>query len=252
MKNYSTVLNPVDFDVWDITKRKQWEIRMAMDCLRDYGAIHEDAEILGVGAGQEATIFHLSNEVKRVFATDLYLEAGMWKDHAPKLMMTNPSALAKVPHNPRRIIVQHADMLNLPYEDNTFDGVFSSGSIEHVGNFERVALAIAEIARVVKPGGIISLSTEWKVSGDGYGWDPNVLLFDHDTLQKYLIEPSGCECDELIVPDLDVEPASFIDIVRGNRPEVEMVLQHEGYVFTSVHLALVKPKAEVKRKRGKS
>lgn len=246
-KNYNKVLDPADFEAWGITKRKEWEVRMALDCLRDYGAVNESSEILGVGAGQEATIFHLSNDVRRVFATDLYLDAGIWKSHAPKQMMIDPSAWAgDVPHNKRRIVVQHADMLDLPYEDNTFDGVFSSGSIEHVGLFEDVQTAIKEMVRVVKPGGVISLSTEWKVSGDGHGWDPNVLLFDHETLKHYLIEPSGCTCDELIVPELDIEPASFIDIVRGRRPEIEMVLEHEGYVFTSVHIALVKPKMKLK------
>ena len=244
MKNYNKVLDPADFQEWGITKRKQWEVQMAFNCLHDHKVLKPSAEILGVGAGQESTIFMLSNEVRRVFATDLYLTPGMWSQHAPLDMMIDPSKCAKnIPHNPRRIVPQHADMLDLPYEDDTFDGAFSSGSIEHVGSYEKVAQAIQEIARVVKPGGVISLSTEWKLSGLGSGWDPNVLLFDPETLLQYIVEPSGCEYEGISSPAiLDVEPYPFIEIVQGRRPEVEMVLEHEGYVFTSVHIVLIKPK----------
>lgn len=249
-KNYCKVLDPADFEAWGITSRKAWEIQMALGCLRDYGAVHPDAEILGVGAGAEGTIFHLSNEVRRVFATDLYLKPGIWKAHAPGDMLINPSRCANgIPHNPKRIVAQHADMLDLPYEDATFDGVFSSGSIEHVGDFEDVQQAIREMVRVTKPGGVISLSTEWRLSGEGHGWD-GVLLFDSETLIAHIVEPSGCLYEGISAPAvLDAEPYPLTEIVNGRRPAVEMVLSFEQYVFTSVHIALVKPETKRRRKR---
>jgi len=249
-KNYCKVLDPADFEAWGITKRKEWEVQMALRCLRDYGAVHPDAEILGVGAGAEATIFHLSNEVKRVFATDLYLASGVWKNHAPELMMLDPTSCANgIEHNARRIVPQHANMLDLPYEDNSFDGVFSSGSIEHVPSFEHVQTAIKEMARVVKPGGVISLSTEWRLSGTGHGW-AGVLLFDPETLIEHIVEPSGCEYEGISSPAiLDAEPYPLAEIVRtGVRPKVEMVLSDHGYTFTSVHIALIKPTVKRKKK----
>ncbi len=215
---------------------------MAMDSLTDLGAVHPDAEILGVGAGKEGTIFQLSNRVKRVFATDLYLDSGIWDKHAPVKMMVNPSLEAGgQEHNRRRIVVQHADMLDLPYEDESFDGIFSSGSIEHVGSFADVAKAAREIGRVLKPGGVASISTEWKLSGDGYGWQ-GVLLFDPETLVQYIVEPSGLYYEGISGPAIiDDEAYPLQTIVdTGKRPAVETVLSHEGYVFTSVHIALVK------------
>jgi len=243
-KNYCKVLDPADFEAWGITKRKEWEVQMALHCLRDYEAVHSNAEILGVGAGAEATIFYLSNEVKRVFATDLYLVSGVWKNHAPQQMMVNPSACAgEIEHNARRIVPQHADMLDLPYEDDSFDGIFSSGSIEHV------QVAIKEMARVVKPGGVISLSTEWKLSGTGHGW-AGVLLFDPETLIEHIVEPSGCEYEGISSPAiLNAEPYPLAEIVRtGKRPPVEMVLSDHGYTFTSVHIMLIKPTVKRKKK----
>ena len=37
--------------------RKPWEVAQSARALRDFGALRQDAEILGVGAGTEATIF---------------------------------------------------------------------------------------------------------------------------------------------------------------------------------------------------
>lgn len=240
-RNYCKVLDPADYVAWGISNRKAWEIRMAMDTLTDLGAVHENAEILGVGAGKESTIFQLSNQVKRVFATDLYMDSGAWSKHAPVKMLMNPSLESGgQEHNRRRIVVQHADMLDLPYEDNSFDGVFSSGSLGHVGSYEDVAQAAREIGRVLKPGGVASISTEWRLSGQGWGWD-NVLLFDPETIVKYIVEPSGLYYEGISGPAIIDEEAYPFDLrLKGHCPPMETVLSHRGFTFTSVHIALVK------------
>lgn len=220
---------------------------MALRTLRDLGAVHADAEILGAGAGKEATIYHLSSEVKRVYATDLYHQPGIWAKEAAGDMLVAPGKFAPggVDYDLQRILVQHMDMRELHYPDNTFDGIFSSGSIEHIGDFSDVARAAAELGRVLKPGGILSLSTEWKLSGQGSGW-PGVLLFDEASLMQYIVAPSGCEMVDKLrtaVPEsMMLEGYSLETIVRtGVRPEVEAVIKHQDYLFTSVHIALKKP-----------
>lgn len=247
--NFNRVLHKSDYEVFGVANRKGWEIAMSLKALRELGAVHENALILGVGAAVEPTIFHLSNEVKFVVATDLYLDMGAWVKWAGKDFLMNPAQYADgVSCNPQRIIPQHVDMTHIPYPDNTFDGVFSSGSIEHVGtngkpDYQAIAQAAREIGRVVKPGGIISLSTEWKLSGDGWGW-ANVVLFDEETLMKYIVEPSGCELvDE---PDWNfdgrLEDAVTITQVVSGQVPVEYVLREGQFVFSSVHLALRKVK----------
>jgi len=38
-------------------------------------------------------------------------------------------------------------------------------SIEHFGGFAGARQAVEEMARVLKPGGVLALATEWQVSG---------------------------------------------------------------------------------------
>ena len=52
--------------------RKYWEIAMALRSFRDLGVLRDDAQVLGVGAGHEATIYWLTRHVGRVVATDRY------------------------------------------------------------------------------------------------------------------------------------------------------------------------------------
>jgi len=248
--NYNRVLKLADYEDFGIT-RKQWEVAMALLTLRDFGAVHDDAEILGVGAGRERTIYVLSGQVRRVFATDLYLDAGSWSGwHGPDFLRT-PWAFAPedVAFDDRRIVAQHADMRRLPYPDDTFDGIFSSGSIEHVGvegTFDSQAIekAASEIGRVLKPGGVASLSTEWKIAGDGWGWS-HVRLFDEGLLMRHIVEPSGLDMvDELDTEtDFDLNDYTVLEdvVMRGYEPEVEALMKEHQFLYTSVHLALRKP-----------
>src|SRR5687768_6672215 len=65
-----------------VERRKHWEVAMSVRALRDFGVLRRDAEILGVGAGTERTVFHLTRHVRRVVATDLYLAPGEWEREA--------------------------------------------------------------------------------------------------------------------------------------------------------------------------
>lgn len=246
LSSYNRVLKYADYEVLNINKRKQWEIELSLLTLRENGILHEDAEVLGVGAAKEATIYHLSNEVKRVFATDLYVTPGQWHSHIPKDFLIDPARHKPqgVTCNSRRIVAQHADMRNLPYEDNSFDAIFSASSIEHVGGYEDIAQAAKEIGRVLKPGGIASLSTEWKLRGDGYRHE-HIVFFDSDSLQRHIIDPSGLEpIDELDI-EFDCELSAAVsqpDLVKGKvDPPFVTHLHLAQFIFTSVHLALQKP-----------
>ncbi|HEX8203015.1 MAG TPA: hypothetical protein VF590_21240, partial [Isosphaeraceae bacterium] len=69
--------------------RKHWEIAMAVRALRDLGALHRGAQVQGIAAGNEPTIFWLTAWVGRVFATDLYLDAGAWTPFAHRSMLAD-------------------------------------------------------------------------------------------------------------------------------------------------------------------
>ena len=243
--------------------RKYWEIAMSVRALRDHGALRPDAVLLGVGAGTEVTLFYLTNHARQVFATDLYLDSGVWGKYAPGFMLIEPERVAPYPFERQRLVVQHMDGRRLEYPDDTFDGIFSSGSIEHFGDFTDVAHAAYEMGRVLKPGGVATLSTEYLLRGrrNGSGWN-GLRFFSRENLLRYVVEASGLELvDEL---DTRVSPetmksayksSTFARDLRkqasrqGKYPRVgevvwsrypHLVLTHRGYVFCSVHLTLRK------------
>jgi glycosyltransferase involved in cell wall biosynthesis/SAM-dependent methyltransferase len=229
--------------------RKHWEIAMSVRALRRHGALRPDATVLGVGAGTELTSFYLTREVARVVALDRYLDPGIWFEEAATLMLTRPQALCPYPFEAAKLTVQHMDGRVLDYPDGSFAGIFSSGSIEHFGELPDVAAAAFEIGRVLEPGGVATLSTEFLISGPpgAWGW-PGVLLFNPERLRRYIVEASGLEpVDEL---DAAVSTATLRtqrnlavalrEIEQGERKLPNLVLDHDGQLFGSVHLALQK------------
>ena len=169
--------------------RKHWEVGMAVLALREGGALRPDAEILGVGVGNEPTLFWLTNHVRRVFATDIYADES-WDESSNASMLTAPGRHWPGMWNPRRLVVQHMDGRDLRFEDHSFDAVFSSSSIEHFGAVADARASVEEMHRVLKPGGVLSLSTELRLAGPGPGL-PGIIMF------------SPAELHELVVAGLD-------------------------------------------------
>ena len=242
--------------------RKHWEVAMAVRSLGAAGVLNPDAQVLGVGAGNEPTIFHLTNLVGRVSATDLYLANEGWEDSANASMLSNPERHwpAATRWHPRRLVVQHMNALDLRYENETFDGVFSSSSIEHFGTATEVLTSLAEIHRVLKPDGVLSISTEFRLSGPPPGL-PGILMFDADDVRSLFIQPF--EWDPIGRLDFSISDASMaseqrlVDLSAEVTKHVEkrgfiefhnldweqyphIVLRHEDLVWTSMHLALRK------------
>jgi SAM-dependent methyltransferase len=248
---------------WPIGReyRKHWEVAMAARALGNLGVLHDRAEVLGVGAGHEPTIFWLTTKVGRVFATDLYLEPGIWSEFANSSMLADPGRHWPSPWNPRRLVAQHMNGLDLRYDDGSFDAIFSSSSIEHFGTPADVRRAASEMCRVLKPGGILSLSTEFRLEGPPPG-PPGLLLFDADDLREHII--GDLPWSPASPLDLELSPATRAD-ERSNmgyvaewhehfaahggqavwhdldfREYPQILLRHGEYLFTSVHLALRK------------
>ncbi|MGH9265342.1 MAG: glycosyltransferase, partial [Acidimicrobiales bacterium] len=243
--------------------RKDWEIAMAVRALRDGGALRPDAVILGVGAGCEDTAFYLTRHVARVVATDRYLSPEEWSEVAPSAMLVDPASLAPYDFDQSRLVVQHMDGRLLRFDDDTFDGIFSSGSIEHFGDLEDIASAAYEMGRVLKPGGVLSVSTEILLSGPPGGKGmPGTVLFSPADLRRYVIEASGLEpVDDVRLEVSQPTLTSQRDLARAIRdrrarvggdhgggswpgdPGLDLphlIVVSDGYVFGSVHLALRK------------
>lgn len=212
--------------------RKHWEVAIAVRALTAGGALREDAELLGVGAGNEPTLFYLTRFVRRVFATDLYL-SGEWEESASAPMLTDPGRFYTAPWHERRLVVQHMDALELRYEDASFDGVFSSSSLEHFGGLVDVRQALAEMHRVLKPGGVLSLSTEFRLAGPPPGI-PGVLLFDRREITQELGLGDGerwIALDELSTELSDATRATTLAYEETGADVRAHVAQHGALYF---------------------
>jgi SAM-dependent methyltransferase len=252
--------------------RKPWEVAMSARALRDFGALRGEAEILGVGAGTETTIFWLTRHVKRVFATDLYLTDDSWSAmDSGAGMLHSPEGETTLDWNPRRLVVQHMDALELRYEDESFDGIFSSGSIEHFGGLDDIHRSVVEMYRVLRPGGVLALATEFRLAGPPPGL-PGTVLFDEAELRQVLLEGMDWELaspldfsisEETMASPVDFDSLfevlsrpSIRDRVRNRlggdapppairhlpTPYPHIVLRKGEHLWTSVNVALIKPK----------
>jgi SAM-dependent methyltransferase len=222
--------------------RKCWEATHFMQGLRELGAIRPDGWALGVGAGHESPVFALTKYVRWVFCTDLYGSTDFAE--ADSMMLRDPDQLAPAPYNRRRLVVQHMDALDLRFEDETFDIVFSLSSVEHFGGIEGSKKALAETARVLKPGGIAALTTEIIVNEKDYLHYSNLQLFSPEVLCEFVNSATGLSPIEPI--DFSISPATRATVMPfeqaisepGRLPHI--VLSYKGRDFTSISVFLRK------------
>jgi SAM-dependent methyltransferase len=231
--------------------RKYWEVAMTLRAFRSLGVLRDDARVLGVGSGREATIYWLTRHVGEVVATDLYETEDDWSESdSSRDMLTEPGRYWDGDWNPERLTVRHMDALALEFEDQSFDAIFSSSSIEHFGDFPDVRRSVEEMFRVLRPGGVLALATEFRLEGDRIGY-PGLLRFDEPELRALLLD--GLWWDPATPLDLAISEQTLATAVemteaiadiesgrRGWSRYPHLVLRHEQFLWTSVHLALLK------------
>jgi SAM-dependent methyltransferase len=244
-----------------IPDSKQWECAMMLRTLSEHGVLRPGALLAGIGAGTEETTFALAAKGCVVFPTDRYLEVTPWSDVAPAGMMVRPTQFSQFDCPRGSIIPVHTDARVLSLPTGFFDGVYSAGSIEHFGSLEAVAASAQEIGRILKPGGIAVISTEFRLDGpiDKRWFSDDCILFTPLLLEEFIIGPSGLEVigtpqyttsqntyDSRVVLLDFLQKAKKVGSLSDKRNAYpNLVLYHEGHLFCSVHLALRKPVAEI-------
>jgi SAM-dependent methyltransferase len=103
---------------------------------------------LGAGTGRSTLMVLEARPQATVVALDLFGES--YDEHFGKpLRLSDNLRLAGVAD---RATIQKADMRQIPFEANSFDGVISAYAIDHLDR-AGIRSTLSETARVVKPGG---------------------------------------------------------------------------------------------------
>ncbi len=176
----------------------------------------------------------------RVVATDMY--EGSWQGERAKegdpTVLVNPDQYAPFPYRKERLTFMKMDGRYLKFPDGTFDVAYSLSSIEHFGGHAGAVQTMKEMARVVRPGGVVVIATEYVVSGP-----PCEETFQPDEIHG-LVRESGLELvepiDELVYRRYQTRPVR-LDGDPYQSPH--MLVQLGDTVFTSVMLFLRKPQS---------
>ena len=220
--------------------RKYWEWGLGLYGLHKLGFLRPDAVALGVGAGIEWPLFYLANRVQRVVATDLY-DSVHFQGLDPTVP-ENVERIAPFPYRAESLVFQRMDALDLSFPADTFDFAFSFSSIEHFGGHAGAALAMQEIARVLKPGGVACIATELILDGA-----PHPEFFHPHEIEPWFVEASGLEMAEPL--DLHVDDALVANPVPFDYPPgfkadtgPHTSVRMGGVTFTSIEFFLRKPR----------
>jgi SAM-dependent methyltransferase len=162
--------------------RKLWEFALGVEALERAGMLGEEAMGLSIGAGHEPIVYYLANRCRWIFATDLYGAGGFSGSESDRAMLVDPDLYAPYPYRRRRLTVVYMDALDLRFEDGAFDFAVSFGSIEHFGGREAAAASMAEMARVLRPGGLAFVTTEVAVDGGPHASLSDFDIFTPETL----------------------------------------------------------------------
>ena len=217
--------------------RKPYEFTQLIYGCRTLGALREDASIVSVGAGHERVLYWLANHAGRVIATDLY--EGAWRDLQGREgnpdVLSRPEDYAPFPYRRERLTFMKIDGRRLAFADETFDIAYSLSSIEHFGGMEGASATVREMARVLRPGGILALATEYVLQGPPHGetFQPRefAALVDQPGLE--LVEP---------IDDSVYRRYSFtaVDLYKNPYQTPHMVVRFGDTVFTTVMVFLRK------------
>ena len=217
--------------------RKPYEFAQLIYGCRKLLALRPDSSIVSVGAGHELVLYWLANRVTEVVATDMY--EGVWQDvqgrEGDPDVLANPDEYAPFAYRKDHLRFMKMDGRHLTFPDGTFDIAYSLSSIEHFGGVDGAAATIREMGRVLKPGGILALATEYVLQGPPHDetFQPAEFMRLIDQPGLGLVEP----IDTQVYKRYSFTP---IDLYKNPYQSPHMVVRFNDTVFTTVFVFLRK------------
>jgi SAM-dependent methyltransferase len=218
--------------------RKGYEFTQLLYGLRRLGKLHDGIDVLSVGAGHEAILYWLANHVASVIGTDMY-EEGRWEScggmEGDSRVIARPRDYAPFPYREDRLLFLKMDGRQLAFRGGTFDVAYSLSSIEHFGGLAGAQAAVDEMARVLKPGGVLVVATEYMLSGT-----PHPEVFLPDQIQALVHRPGLRLLQPIDERVYERYAYAAVDLYKNRFQTPHMVVQMGGTVFTSVMVFLEK------------
>jgi SAM-dependent methyltransferase len=218
--------------------RKGYEFTQLLYGLDRLGRLRDTTDVLSVGAGHEAILYWLANHVGHVVATDLY-EEGRWEScggqEGDRRVINRPQDYAPFAYRKDRLVFMKMDGRQLAFRNNTFDVAYSLSSIEHFGGLSGAQAAVNDMTRVLKPGGLLVLATEYMLAGA-----PHPEVFRPDEVHALITRPGL----RLLQPIDESVYSRYeyvaVDLYKNRFQTPHMVVRMGDTLFTSVMVFLEK------------
>ena len=150
-------------------------------------------------------------------------------------VIQSPGDYAPFAYRKERLAFLPMDGRRLAFADGTFDVAYSLSSIEHFGGFAGAREAVAEMARVLVPGGLLAIATEYILCGPSHAeaFQPDEIRALFDLPEMRLVQP----LDATVYQRYEYRP---VDVERNPHQTPHMVLRIGDTTFTSVMVFLEK------------
>lgn len=152
--------------------RKVWEYCYIAQALHERGMLAPGRRGLGFAVGQEPLPALFANLGCEIVATDLETVAAQknrWVEtaqHADSLEALKRRGICDPELFRQRVSFRFLDMRQLPDDLGTFDFVWSSSSLEHLGTMALGEQFIYESLKYLKPGGVSVHTTEFNLQSN--------------------------------------------------------------------------------------
>ena len=152
--------------------RKVWEWCYAAQALDERNMLTEGRRGIGFAVGTEPLPSLFASLGCQILATDVATEEarkGGWIEttqHADSLESLNRRGICDPDLFRQRVSFRFVDMRDLPDDLGTFDFVWSSCALEHLGNMALGCTFIDESMKYLKPGGVAVHTTEYNVQSN--------------------------------------------------------------------------------------
>jgi hypothetical protein len=234
----------------EFVNRKFWEWCVIIQALQERSKLAPGSLGLGFAVGTEPLSSLFAAKGCRILATDLDVESSQagWIDTnehaASKNALYYPQLIARDTFDDK-VSFQPADMRTLKGLSGSYDFIWSSCALEHLGSLDAGMDFVLKSSRFLNPGGVAVHTTEFNVRSnkETVSRGPNVVYRQRDLLKlEKSLKLRGLKLAALDFNtgdhpyDLDVDTPPYM---QSGKPHLKLDIS--GQVATSFLLIVEKP-----------